>query len=55
MTKLFKVVKTVWTDEEKEGKKTGIKIKVLETVATGLEFSAAKEIRKASKGEIIPE
>ena len=56
MAKTFKVVKTVWQDEKDEKDNlTGIKVKTLETVATGLEWEAAKEIRKASKGEIIPE
>lgn len=56
MAKTFKVVKTVWQDEKDENEKlTGIKVKTLETVATGLEWDAAKEIRKASKGDIFEE
>ena len=54
--KTFKVVKTVWQDEkDSNDKPTGIKVKTLELVEKGLNFETAKEIRKASKGEIIPE
>jgi hypothetical protein len=61
MGKTFKVVKTVWidekpnTDEKNKPIKNRTKVKTLEVIATGLEWDAAKEIRKASKGEIIPE
>ena len=57
----FKVVKTVWKEEEPNADEKNkpvvnhTRIKTLEVVASGLEFSAAKEISKASKGEIIPE